>query len=771
MERWIEVMLNNSIVMSTIIVIMLVLSKLSFKKISAKWRYYTWLIVIVGLLIPFRPNFDIIPINIENPIQMTFQDKVPTITQHNDDKALSDEIENQTYTQTDPIREKNSLIRFSSVEFFFIIWILGFLIFIIYCGLKHKKFLNAVRRWSYDIDNDTIYNTLSDAMAEFCITKNIEIKTCKVISTPMLIKIIKPVILLPEDHFNQDELELIIKHELVHYKRKDLIYKTLVLFTNAIHWFNPFVYIMSRSISSDCEISCDESVLKYKTTDQRLVYGETIISIIRSQSSISTVLSTGFKGDKKVMEKRLFTIMDSAKKKSGIVLLCIVLTCTMFTGMAYPKNQINKNFDQSQQNELVYSDNSNESLAKNPNGKKSYVGNYSKNPQTSIGAQSKTGNWAASDTVYGNSKEQISNGKLKFIERIWNENKEDFIIEEGITEEEITDMSSIKYMYDNSSIYQNLITVDKTLFIKPQTNFSLIADSNDTLYKRYSFYLEKDSEITLSPYYSLNKGKISIYVVSPSGDVVYYKKPLTEFNTGIPISMQKGLFSIVLGYEMENGTCEGQISISGNLTGEYISKNNYNNSKNIPNNDYSQYGITVSNDIYYYNGQRIRIFMDTNPNNSFNMFFVDKSGTIDIKIVRDSNKRISKLEFLSESEANNILSETNNSNIQNTKTTSKSFDVTRLDNISDLPNSVQNIIKNQCLKDIFYNIKHGDRQYIFYNGLSGGYAYEPTNNCINIVDLKSLSKSPIILSTSAGTELSIKYNDKNISYNIIVGII
>ena len=58
----------------------------------------------------------------------------------------------------------------------------------------------------------------------------------------MMTGFVKPRILLPDADFTTDELRLILKHELVHYKRRDLWYKGLVLAANAIHWFNPAVY-------------------------------------------------------------------------------------------------------------------------------------------------------------------------------------------------------------------------------------------------------------------------------------------------------------------------------------------------------------------------------------------------------------------------------------------------------------------------------------------------------------------------------------------------
>lgn len=122
-------------------------------------------------------------------------------------------------------------------------------------------------------------------------------------------------------------------------------------------------------------------------------------------------------------------------------------------------------------------------------------------------------------------------------------------------------------MYNNSEIYRNLISNNKSITIKPQTNFSLMSDSpNDTLFKRYAFYSDNNINLSLSPYYKLNSGKISISIVSSSGKTVYQSKLSSSFNENISVNLDKGFFTVVLQYEMEHNKCEGQINISGTAT-------------------------------------------------------------------------------------------------------------------------------------------------------------------------------------------------------------
>ena len=59
------------------------------------------------------------------------------------------------------------------------------------------------------------------------------------------------VLLLPREDYSEQELEMIIRHELVHYKRHDIAYKMLLMFAVAVHWFNPLVWIMTQEANKD----------------------------------------------------------------------------------------------------------------------------------------------------------------------------------------------------------------------------------------------------------------------------------------------------------------------------------------------------------------------------------------------------------------------------------------------------------------------------------------------------------------------------------------
>lgn len=87
--------------------------------------------------------------------------------------------------------------------------------------------------------------------------------------TPMLMRLLKAQIVLPRSDYSAEELRLILRHELFHFKRKDVFYQLITLIFVSLHWFNPAVHIMAKATEADCETSCDEKPSREKAMTRR----------------------------------------------------------------------------------------------------------------------------------------------------------------------------------------------------------------------------------------------------------------------------------------------------------------------------------------------------------------------------------------------------------------------------------------------------------------------------------------------------------------------
>lgn len=84
------------------------------------------------------------------------------------------------------------------------------------------------------------------------------------LSSPALFGLLRPVIVLPSsmaERWSIDELEPLLVHELVHYRRRDHWVNVLQLWVTILHFFNPLVWWANQRLRRERELVCDESVI------------------------------------------------------------------------------------------------------------------------------------------------------------------------------------------------------------------------------------------------------------------------------------------------------------------------------------------------------------------------------------------------------------------------------------------------------------------------------------------------------------------------------
>ena len=73
------------------------------------------------------------------------------------------------------------------------------------------------------------------------------------VDSPMVLGLARPVLLLPEGQLPEEALEVVLRHELTHLKRRDVAYQALLLLARTVHWFNPLVWWMGREAGRSLE--------------------------------------------------------------------------------------------------------------------------------------------------------------------------------------------------------------------------------------------------------------------------------------------------------------------------------------------------------------------------------------------------------------------------------------------------------------------------------------------------------------------------------------
>jgi len=103
--------------------------------------------------------------------------------------------------------------------------------------------------------------------------------------SPMLIGPLRPRLLLPLHlrSFDAVQQQLIIEHELTHWRRGDLHWMTASLVLQTLFWFHPVMRLLRARLSWAQELACDRDVLHGRAPVQRKAYAAALLAQLKLQ--------------------------------------------------------------------------------------------------------------------------------------------------------------------------------------------------------------------------------------------------------------------------------------------------------------------------------------------------------------------------------------------------------------------------------------------------------------------------------------------------------
>lgn len=331
MENIFLSILGISVSIGLIVIGLIFLTPFLNKRYAAKWKYLIWIFLALRLLIPFSGA------NVQYVMDRMSQLKVETSSESEENDANNPtgiampyrgivvELPAQMTTPIKASSEKNAA-DVTMLDIVTFVWIIGILIFISVHLISYFHYKRQVIKKGRIIKETRILSQIFRLKRELHISRTVCVMEYDEAESPMIIGFIRPVLVLPKEQYCSGDLFFILKHELVHLKRGDVYLKLLFVTANAVHWFNPFIWIMQKEAVIDMELSCDERVTQGASYALKKAYTETLLSMLHKQCARKTVLSTQFYGGTKIMKKRFKNILIRYRKKNGtFILLCAVV--------------------------------------------------------------------------------------------------------------------------------------------------------------------------------------------------------------------------------------------------------------------------------------------------------------------------------------------------------------------------------------------------------------------------------------------------------------
>jgi len=355
LQPFFEWLLRTTVQASLLICLILLLQVVLRGKLGPRWCHALWLLLLIRMAMPWAPQsrasiFNLIPPSIPQRQTEYAQDELA-------DESLDSQVANKgtgdtKSVSTTPIQQetpkattekadirkklpsqlKSTFFKVSNV--LPLVWLAGVLALGVYICAANFALLRIVRR-ERPLTDQKILDLLEDCKAEMGIRTILGLVITDKVKSPALFGFVRPRLLLPNgmlEALSREELRYVLLHELAHLKRRDIYLGWLTSILQALHWFNPLVWLAFYRLRADRELACDALVLARTQSSESKNYGRTIVSLLerfsrpRHLPAMAGILET------KSQLKRRITMIARFKKNSyrwshlGIILI-IMLGC------------------------------------------------------------------------------------------------------------------------------------------------------------------------------------------------------------------------------------------------------------------------------------------------------------------------------------------------------------------------------------------------------------------------------------------------------------
>ncbi len=316
-----KALLITSLAGSALAVVISLFRPITKKIFGYSWHYYIWLCVLFVMLMPVR--FNVNPTPTPSITTQTTQTEQTTVSEQPD--AIENIVQADTAQNPQLLRKTSVIwdrIIYNRMNILAYLWLIGAIALML---------LNVVRYVRLDIKIRKTGEVISCPEISEYTDRKINVRIWKNVASPFMTGVFRPTLILPKTELSEEQLHNILRHEMTHFKRHDILYKWFAEFVKCVYWFNPMVWYVSKQIAAECEISCDMSVTKNMTDSEEMSYINTILSLLPTGKSKQLPLTTQMASSKKILKRRFIMIKNKKTTSRFMSVLSAVIAAIMLS--------------------------------------------------------------------------------------------------------------------------------------------------------------------------------------------------------------------------------------------------------------------------------------------------------------------------------------------------------------------------------------------------------------------------------------------------------
>lgn len=289
------VVLSMSLSGAALILLIIIIRRTAFKRLSKRTLTVLWLIAAVKLLVPFNHCTD--------ALAKAYPDGTSETVAVEERAVFSNPI--------------NIALEVGFFDGALYVWLFGAVF-----AASLAVFMHIINRRRFACALPCGYD-ISKLKKAYGIKRRVRLRISDRTDAPFTYGVFAPVVVFPKN-ISEAHVENVLRHELAHIKRCDVLFRGLLTVCAAVHWFNPLVWAMLFLAVRDTELACDETAMQRG----KAVPVEYALTLIGMEERRGPAVSLGFSGGS--LEQRIREIMrrDNAVRKSFVSAAAVLLSIT-----------------------------------------------------------------------------------------------------------------------------------------------------------------------------------------------------------------------------------------------------------------------------------------------------------------------------------------------------------------------------------------------------------------------------------------------------------
>ncbi len=359
LPRFFDWVIETSIMASILVGLILCVKILLRNKITPRWQYMLWMILIVRLLLPWSPDssYSIYSLlSYSSGVSEIFQKDTTSAIQQ---KSESEDKTNHSVTTKGDSYKSNSVnvmkesdqidsnkkkedTTLSVYKVMLYIWLFGVAVLATITCITNRRLYSYIKKQP-NITDEKIVGIFENCKQSMGIKKQVPLRLAGKIPSPTVFGLFRPRVLLSSRHMNvlnEQQLQYIFYHELSHMKRRDIAVNWVLYSLIILNWFNPILWYAYSCMREDQELACDAFALTFIESEEQIAYGHTIITLLEHYSSYYQAPNlANLSRNKRTLKRRILMIKKFQKKSYrwsalGIIAIVAVASISLFNARA-----------------------------------------------------------------------------------------------------------------------------------------------------------------------------------------------------------------------------------------------------------------------------------------------------------------------------------------------------------------------------------------------------------------------------------------------------